>query len=192
MVRRFPFKSTLFTVGLLLLPTFVWAASVGGSDRDPWVSLGLKFANFAILVGILYYFLRKPVRHALADRHQNLRKSLDDARKAKQEAEAKLAEYSRRVANLQQEMEQLQDQVREEAQRQKQTILAEAKEAAVAIRRQAEAAGTQEVKRAQDTLRNEAVRLAVQLAQDLLAKNYTAADQQQALQMTIKNVEEIH
>jgi len=192
MVRRFPFASSIFTVGLLLLPSLVWAASVGGSARDPWASLGLKFANFAILAGMLYYFLRKPVRQALSDRHQNLRKSLDDARKAKLEAEAKLSEYTRRVANLQQEIDQLRDQVREEAERQKQTIIAEAREAAVAIRRQAEAAGKNEVKRAQDTLRTEAVSLAVQLAQELLAKNYTVADQQQALQMTIKNVEGIH
>ena len=191
MTRRFPCKTALTTACLLALPALA-AASVGGSGRDPWTDLGLKFVNFSILAGGLFYFLRKPVRQALADRHENVRKALEDARKAKEDAEAKLREYGQRVANLEQEINAIRDQVRAEAERQKSQIVAEAQGAADSIRRQAEAAGTNEVKRAQDTLRSEVVELAMKLAQELLTKGYTAQDQKKAVQLTIENVEGIH
>jgi F-type H+-transporting ATPase subunit b len=192
MARRFPLPAAVTTACLLALPTLVWAAETGAGGRDPWVDLGLKFVNFAILVGMLFYFLHKPVRQALADRHQNVRKALEDAREAKEDAEAKLREYRQRVANLEQEVSDIRQQVRSEAERQKEQILAEARTAAEAIRRHAEAAGANEVKRAQDILRTEVVELAMRLAQERLTQSYSAADQDQAVQRTIENVEGIH
>lgn len=191
MAPRFLSKTAFTTACLLALPALASAAA-GGSGRDPWTDLGLKFVNFAILVGMLFYFLRKPVRQALADRHENVRKALEDARKAKEEAEAKVLEYRQRVANLEREISDIRDQVRAEAERQKDQIMAEAQNAADSIRRQAEAAGTNEVKRAQDILRGEVVDLAMQLAQEILAKGYSAQDQKKAVQRTIENVEGIH
>ncbi|HSH68347.1 MAG TPA: ATP synthase F0 subunit B [Deferrisomatales bacterium] len=191
MAYRFPGKTVFTTACLLALPALA-AASAGGSGRDPWTDLGLKFVNFSILAGGLFYFLRKPVRQALADRHENVRKALEDARKAKEDAQAKVREYGQRVANLEQEISAIRDQVQAEAERQKNQIIAEAQAAADSIRRQAAAAGTNEVKRAQDALRGEVVELAMQLAQELLAKGYTAQDQKKAVQQTIENVEGIH
>jgi len=193
MISRFQRTSATITTALLLaLPSLSLASAGGESGRDPWVSLGLKFVNFAILAGMLFYFLRKPVRQALADRHEGIRKALEDARKAKEEAEAKTSEYRQRVANLQQEIDQLREQIQVEAERQKELIIEDARVAAEGIRRQAEAAGTTEIKRAQDTLRAEVVELAMRLAQELLAKGYSSADQEKAVQLTIENVEGIH
>ena len=191
MPRLFRLKTTITTVCLLALPTVV-LASAGGSGRNPWTDLGFKAVNFAILVGGLFFILRKPISQALRDRHEGVRKALEDARKAKAAADAKAAEYTQRVANLDQEVEEIRTQVRAEAERQKEQIIAEAQTAAESIRRHAEAAGTNEVKRAQDTLRTEVVELAVKLAEELLAKNYTAEDQNKAVQLTIENVEGIH
>ena len=136
MSRLFRFKTTLTTVCLLALPTVVWAAGAG-SGRSPWADLGFKAINFSILVGGLFFILRKPIAQALRDRHEGVRKALEDARKAKEEADAKAAEYAQRVANLDQEVEEIRSQVQAEAERQKEQILADAKAAAESIRRQA-------------------------------------------------------
>lgn len=177
----------------VLWPALLWASEAAEAEaHNPWYSLGMKFVNFAILVGILFYFLRKPVSQGLTDRREDIRKSLEEARRAKEEAEAKYEEYKARVANLEEEIRQLREDFRAEGERQRDRILADAKQAAEAIRTHAEAAGANEVKRARDELRSEVADLTVQLAEKLLAQAYRPEDQQEALQKTIDNIERLH
>ena len=180
-----------FFVGLsLLLPGVALAAEGAGSS--PVYDLLLKFVNFGILAGILFYFLRKPVSQSLADRREDIRRELEDARQAKDAAEAKLKEYQERVSNLEQDVRRIQEDFRAEGQRQRERIVAEAVNAVEAMRRQTETAGANEVKRALDELRAEAADLAVQLAEEMLAKAYTAEDQRKAVKLTIENIEKVH
>lgn len=175
---------------LVLSPGFASAAVATG--RSPGYDLAMKFVNFGILAAILFFALRKPVRQGLADRQEDIKKALEEARKAKEAAEAKYEEYKRKVANLEQEVQQVHADFKAEGERQRDRIVAEAKEAAASIRRQAEAAGANEVKRATDELRAETAKMALQMAEELLAKAYTPEDQKKALQLTIRNVEDMH
>jgi F-type H+-transporting ATPase subunit b len=152
----------------------------------------MKFINFAVLAGILFYFLRKPVSQGLADRRESIRKELEEALQAKEAAQAKYREYQARVANLEAEVRQLQADFKAEGERQQARIVADAEKAAQTIRRQAEAAADTEVKRASDELRAEAADLAVRLAEQILAKAYTSEDQKKAVALTIQNIEGVH
>ncbi len=167
------------------------AAGEGGG-RNPWVGLLLKFVNFAILVGILYFALRKSIPQALADRRENIRRALEEARRAKEEAEAKLQRYKERVARLEDEIRRLKADFEAEGRRQHERILAEAERAAEALKRQAESAAENELKRARDALRTDAAELAVRLAEEILRKAYTLEDQKKAVSFTVQRIEELH
>lgn len=180
----------LVSAVLLWAPLTAWASE--GTGRSPVYDLVMKFVNFGILAGILFYFLRKPVSQGLADRRENIRRELEEARQAKAAAEARYREYKERVANLEAEIRQLRADFETEGERQKERIIAEGRQAAESVRRQAEATGANEVKRARDELRAEVADLAVQLAEELLRKAYTVDDQKKAVQATIANVERIH
>ncbi len=183
-------RPALLAAGLALAPALVWAAEGGG--RSPTYDLVMKFVNFFILAGVLFYFLRKPVTQGLADRRTSIKKELDEALKAKEAAEAKYQEYKAKVANLTAEIRQLQADFKAEGERQRARIVADAEKAAETIRRQAEAAATNEGKRAADELRTEVAELAVRLAEEVLAKAYTPEDQKKAVDLTIQNIARVH
>jgi len=175
---------------LALAASLAWASEAAGEAAgSPWFDLIMKFVNFGILAGILFYFLRKPVSQSLADRQQSIRNELEGARKAKQEAEAKYEEVKRRLAVLEQEVLRIGDDFRAEGARQRERIVEEAAHAAEAVRQQAQATGANEVKRAVDELRSQAADLAIQLAADKLAKAYTLEDQKKALHLIIQRIE---
>lgn len=180
----------LLAVALPLAPALAEAAVATG--RSPLYDLAMKFVNFGILGAILYFALRKTVAQGLVDRRENIRRALEDAKVAKEIAEAKYQEYKQKVANLEAETRQLQEDFRAEGERQRERILTEARLAAESLGRQAELATNNEVKRAKDELRAEAAALALALAEELLAKAYTAEDQQKAVELTIQSVGRVH
>jgi F-type H+-transporting ATPase subunit b len=186
--------TSLAVACLTLAPVLAVAAEEGGAHEggNPWKALTFKTVNFLILLAILFKALKKPVTQGLADRSEGVRRELQEARAAKEEAEAKYREYKQRVSRLEDEIARLRDEFRAEGERQRERILREAQDAAAAVTRQAEAAGANEVKRAKDELRVELADLSVRLAEEILSKAYTPADQKKAVAQTIQNVERIH
>ena len=67
-----------------------------------------KVFNFALLVGILVYFLRTPIVQYLAARHTTIRRDLVDAKALSTQAEAQLTSVRARLAELPAELEALQ------------------------------------------------------------------------------------
>ncbi|MFU8855397.1 MAG: ATP synthase F0 subunit B [Deferrisomatales bacterium] len=181
----------LLTLGALLAPAVLWAAAEG-TGRPPLYDLTMKFVNFGILVGLLYYFLRKPITQALAQRRDSIKKELEEALQARDAAEARYQEYKARVADLQAEIRTIHADFQAEGERQRGRLVADAEKAAESIRRQVESAAAHELKRATDELRTEVATLSVQLAEQLLAKAYTAEDQKKAVELTIQNIGRVH
>ncbi len=190
-MRRLPLRSTLITLSVCLVPALAWAAEHGGG-RSPWVDLGLKFVNFGILMAILFFALRKTVPQALADRRDNIRRALEEARRAKDAAEAKLREYKERVAHLEDEIARLKADFKAEGERQHERILEDARRAAESIQRQAENTARSELKRARDQLKADAAELAVHLAEEIIRKVYTVEDQKKAVASTVQRIEGLH
>lgn len=188
-MRRW-YRTLFLAAALFLAPALAWAAVDTG--RSPLYDLGMKFVNFGILAGMLFYFLRKPVSQGLAQRRDAIKKELDEALAARDAAEAKYREYKARVAALETEIQTIHADFQAEGERQKARILADAEKAAASISRQVEAAAANEVKRATDELRAEAAALAVQLAQEILSKAYTPEDQKKAVELTIQNIARVH
>ncbi len=178
--------SALVVLSPVLLAAVAVAAGGGDSHADSGAVIKdfiWRVINFAILVGIVVWALKKAnVKGSLAERQAAIEKNLKEAREARAAAEAKLKEYSEKLDKAGLEVEQLRVAMMQEAEAEKQRIIAEAREAAVKIAAQAAQSADQEVLKARAELRAEAARLAVELAAGKLSGAVQKADHDRFVQ----------
>jgi len=137
-----------------------------------------RVLDFAGLAAIIWWALKKAnVKGALAERRAGIEKALTEAVTARDAAEKKLAEYADKLAKANQEIDQIHEAMHKEGLAEKARIIAEANAATVRIREQAAQAADQEVLKARTELREEAGRLAVQLAEQTLKEKIEKNDQ---------------
>ncbi len=77
----------------------------GGGHAEP--SILWKWANFALLAGILGWLIKKNAGPFFAQRNKEITSGLEDARRLLADSEARAADIERRVANLEGEMNNL-------------------------------------------------------------------------------------
>jgi F-type H+-transporting ATPase subunit b len=133
--------------------------------------------NFAALVFILVKFGGKPVVDALSSRRKAIEEELAELQGKRDEAERSYKEFSARLEGMEAEVELTVSRALTLAGEERDRILAEAEAAARDIRRQAEAAVAAAAASAQRQLQNEVAEQAAAMAEQLLIKNLTPADQ---------------
>lgn len=188
-------RTVLLTLALMLLLTGLVYASGGEHHVESGVLLKdflYRVFNFAIVVGILVYFLTKPLKKGLAGRSNDIEKALAEAEQIKLDAEAKFAEYDQKLATANAEIAEISAAIKREGVLEKEKIIASAKEMAIKIEQDAEKAAALEVAKARQELQSEAVRLAVELAEDLLKKNFTGEDDTRLIDEYMQKVGELH
>ena len=151
-----------------------------------------RCVNFAVMIGLLGYFVSKPIRNGLQNRRAEIEKQLADAVAAREAAEAKAREYQDKLAQASAEIDTIYAAIRREGELERDRILASAREMAAKIEQEADAKAASTVARARAELRAEASSLAVMLAEELLAKNVTAADQKRLIDEYMQKVGELH
>lgn len=176
-----------FVVVSVVLASGAVFASGGGEGHGitpaVWKDFGWRVVNFAVLAGILIWAIKKAnVKGSLADRQEQIEKNLAEARIARESAEAKLKEYSEKLAKASQEVDELRLAMMKEAEVEKARLIAEARLAAEKVVAQAAQAADQEVLKARTELRVEAARLAVELAGNKLAGAVQKADHDRFVQ----------
>jgi len=181
-------------VCLVLLPTVVFAAG-GGGQADSGVLLKdflYRTLSFVLMVGLVAYFVTKPIRKGLSDRSAEIEKTLADAKAAQEAAEAKHLEYSEKLAKATEEIASITVSIRHDGEVEREKILVAAKEMAVKIEQEAESKATSVVAKARVELREEAARLAVELAEDMLRKQVSAEDQKRLVDEYMHKVGELN
>jgi len=183
------------TIVLLAVAGPVFASGGGEQHADGgklMVDFIYRLFNFAVTFGLLAYFVTKPLRNGLGGRREAIAKALEEAEAARTAAEAKFAEYDAKLNRAEAEIESIAAELKREGEQERERIVAQAKEMAEKIRKEAEQSAGFEVARAQAELRAEAARLAVSLAQELLQKGFTEQDQSRLLDEYMKKVGELH
>jgi len=141
------------------------------------VPFGAMVLNSAILYWLLIRFAKKPIAEALKSRKSSILRGMEEAGKMKSDAEAALAEYEEKLANVDQEIHRVREEMRTSGQAERARILAEAKEKRTRLERDAALLIAQELKAARESLLGETVRSAMRSAEVTLRANITAADQ---------------
>jgi F-type H+-transporting ATPase subunit b len=165
----------------------------GHGGAAQWKDFMWRCIDFAALVLIMVWAVKKAdMKKALADRQAGIDKALREADEMKAAAEKKFSEYNAKLAQANKETEELQKLIREDGLAEKARIVAEAKVAAEKIKDQARVLADQEIVRARTELREEAARLAVQLAEQTLKANMKADDQDRLVGEYLTKVVELH
>jgi ATP synthase F0 subunit b len=154
-------------------------AQVEGHSAPWWNIPGLevwKFLNLFIFVGLLFYFLRRPLSEALQARREGIRKELMRAQEERDAALAKLEEVEARLTRLDAEVASVHEQTRREADAERERIRKSTEEDARKLREQAEREIQSAGKAAQQELRQFTAEQSVRLAEELIRRDIRPED----------------
>ena len=175
-----------------------WAASgaeEGHHEAHHEVHFGkemiFQIINFILLVCLLLYVYRKNSSGAFEKRSVEIQGAMEEAAKAKKDAEDKYLEYQARIAQLDEEISKILDLSKEDGEREKASIIEEAKRQSERIIEQAELTAKHEVVLAKHELRKEAAELAAEMAAEAIKKATTPEDQRKWVQAYIDKIGEV-
>jgi F-type H+-transporting ATPase subunit b len=145
-------------------------------------------AIFVIVVIVLGKFAWGPVLGLLHDREDFIHRSLSDAKRDRDNAEATLKEYSAKLQSAQAAAITMIEEARRDAARLRDELREKAKAEADAILKKAERQIELETARATQQLRAEAVDLSVTIASKLLQRNLTKEDNERLITEALSQV----
>jgi F-type H+-transporting ATPase subunit b len=144
---------------------------------------------FVLLVALLTKFAWRPLLDALEQRQESIRKSLDDARQARQELEQVKSESEAMLVRARREADAILAQTRTDAARTADELKQKARTDAENILRNAERQIEQQASRAVEQIRREAVDLSVAIASKILQRNLTREDNERLIGETLAEIE---
>jgi F-type H+-transporting ATPase subunit b len=143
-----------------------------------WFELGGSIVNFALLLVVLFLLMRKSLPEFLRNRRASVVEGMEEARRVKEEAEAKHKEYSQRIANLDAELDRLRDEMRRAGMDERDRIVSDASKRAEKMREEARFLIDQQMKQLREDLTREAIEAAVATAEKVLLETTNAQDQE--------------
>jgi len=152
------------------------AESGTGHEQSIWPQVG-KIVNFAILIGTVIYFGRKPLAGYLATRGAQVRSELVAAEEMKKTAAAQIAEMDAKLQALPAELDALKARGQQEIAAEEQRIRDLAETERARLIEQASREITQRTRLARRELIEHAASLAVGVAQTKIRAQITDADQ---------------
>jgi len=146
-------------------------------------------AIFIIVVILLGKFAWGPVLGLLQQREEFIHRSLSDAKRDRDEAEARLKEYGAKLQSAQREAIGIIEEARRDAERLRDELRERAKSEADTLIKNAERQVQLETSRALQQIRKEAVDLSVTIASKLLQRNISPADNERLINDAMKQIE---
>jgi F-type H+-transporting ATPase subunit b len=150
-------------------------ASGTAEERMPTPFL-LLVLNFFVLVLILVKYGRPAARKMAETRADQIKSALDEAARLRDDARAKLEEYSTRLAAADAEMTKMIEQVRADAEADRVRVIAAAEAQAAALKKEAEERIAAEIAIARLALAQEVAAAAAAAAEQLIRDKATSAD----------------
>ncbi len=172
----------------LFLPALARAAEEGGHGGG-LATLLYHAINLLLLIGVVVWFARRPLQTFMAERRSGVVRNLETSEQLLREAESRLDEWQRRLANLDAELREIREASARLAEVEREEILREARALADRIRADARAAVQQEVERARARLRREAADLAVEIATELLREQVGDEDRARLADEFVESLE---
>jgi len=166
----------LFAVIFLLSVSAVYAAGGGEEEGGMWKDFAWRMLNFAVLIGFLYWLMANKIKEFFVGRRADINAALEDARRAKAEAEQKYREYEEKLTKATGEIDGIVDMIKSQGLVERDKILEDAKKAAEKLKEDTKTRMDQELTNAKSQLRAEAVQLSVQMAEEILKRSITPAD----------------
>jgi len=176
-------------LGLFFSEKTLWASSGKGGGFS--LDVIWQIIAFIFLVIFLVRVMKRPMTTFLVKRKEEIKNSLDQAKKKEMEAQRLLGEWEKKIESMNQEITALHQTIQREGETERQKIADRAQEEGERIKKQAQVIAEQEVKKARASLKKEMVDLSVELAEDLLKKAIQPQDQERLVREYIGKMKEI-
>jgi F-type H+-transporting ATPase subunit b len=164
--------------------------SVANNETYVVPSIAWHSFNLALMIAVVGWFVRKPLLDTFRDRALGVRKELTDAARRRDEAHQHHQDLLARLDKIEGEVRDMETQAEVDARREEEKLVDRAHREAARIAEQAERNIRDEVQRARTALRQEAVDLAVKLAEGTLKGAVSPADQQALAREFLASVRE--
>ncbi len=188
-------RQRLLTVAFLALTALPLHAAeeTAGAALSPFAgNLGnaiWTLAIFVIVVIVLGKFAWGPVLALLRQREEFIHRSLSDAKRDRDEAEARLKDYAAKLQSAHAEALTILDQARRDAERVREELRQRAKAEADKLIANAQSQIQLETTRALQQIRVEAVDLSVAIASKLLQRNISKDDNEKLIADALRQIE---
>lgn len=189
------FNYSLFTIHYLLLFAAVAFANEGGGEEAASLGDILKgyiwpIINFLILVGVLVFFMKKmDLKGFFKKRTELIEQSLREAREAKELAQKALAEVEERLKTKDSEIDNIIAAARQSGEKEKARLVEEGDKLKARILEQAKTNIDYEVKKAKEAIKEEAVEIAMELAEKKLKEKLSKDEQLKLLEESLAKIE---
>jgi F-type H+-transporting ATPase subunit b len=187
-VKKITRSFWLSILGLFFSEKNLWASGEGGGFS---MDVIWQIIAFVLLAIFLVKVLKKPMLAFLIKRKEEIKNSLDQAKKKEMEAQRLLGEWEKKLEFMSREITELHQSIQLEGDAERRRIIDRAQEEGARIRKQAQVIAEQEVKKAQASLKKEMVNLSVELADNLLKKAIQPQDQERLVKEYIGKMKEI-
>lgn len=179
-------------IGLFLVLMFLAqlepaiAAGGGGGTHhgNPGPNAGFfqHLLNFSILVGLLFFFLRKPVISFFKSRSELLNQEINQNRELFDQIKAENDQLKKKIAHLEAETAELISSFQKSGEAEKKKIIEEAEAYAAQIKGDAKKIADTEIARAYSELKDMVVELSVEGAEKMIRQNVDSAKQAELVQ----------
>ena len=177
---------------LAVLPAYAQEHAAEGTGLSPFAgNVGnaiWTLAIFLLVLIVLGKFAWGPVLALLQEREQFIHKSLADAKRDREEAEARLSEYAAKIQTARAEAAAIVEEARRDAERLREDLKQRARTEADTMIQNAERQISLQTQRAIQEIRREAVDLSVAIASKIIQRNLTKEDNQRLIDEAIRQV----
>ena len=164
---------------------------------EPFISANLWTAifmlgNLILLYFVMKKFLFKPVKKMIDDRQQEIDDLYADANKSKSDAADLKAQYETRLAEANEEKEEILRSAHRKAQLREEEILRQAQEKAAQTMKRADEQIELEKKRAMNEIKDDVSGMAIEIASAVLARDIKQKEHRDLIDSFIENLGENH
>jgi len=146
--------------------------------------------NFVLFVGLLFFILRKPVANFIRQRSTDIADEIEESEKILADAQKRHEEIKARLDAVDAEISELKEQMRKDGEVQGERIVNKSAQMVEKIREDAKFQAEQQVKIARQELQDEAARLAVKTAEEILKNSVNDDDHNKLVGQFLQEVKE--
>ena len=179
-------------LNMVLADLNAWGSEMGESIRQKlipsWISFILQFAAFIVLLVIVIFVAYKPVKKMLRKRQEYIEQEISDAEKSKALAATNLSQSEERIIASKKEATQIIEDARDQAIKQKEMIILQAKQEAERIKLEAEKDIARSRQEALDDIHKEMVEVAMLTSSEILKREVNSKDNARLAKEFIENL----
>lgn len=148
-----------------------------------------KIINFAVFLGLLIFFAKKPVKDYLSLRYRLIKETVDLARSAHDTAKKEELVWSERLLGLKNEINNLIENYKQEGEAEKKYIVDQAEKYAIQLKVDSERFAEQETTRAISEIKKFIAFALVELAKKKIVESMSSEDQLAAARKSTIDIE---